>query len=383
MICPLTYLQATRCIKMRLMKLKCLILLFFIYGCSVPASVKRVSEKGVTVHSSDFEVPHDNLDVRPDVDVIYLGCGGSYLVRNGEGLLIDPFFSNQKFGKIGRSVLLSKKGKANFKSDPDMIAAGINALKKIPGQESPNILAIINSHSHYDHLMDIPAVYQQLKHKPEVLINESGFNTCHEVIDTANMIVLEKHMVTHDAIRPPVKIRTAKSRINIYPILADHNPHFRNIKFFVGANTKPVSSFSDPYAKTKANLWLEGKTFSFLIDYLDENDQVDYRIFIQSSSCNPPAGIPPATLLDRPVDLALLGIVSYSFSPDYPCEWLNKLSPRDVVWLHWEDFFRKYTKEPKTIRGTDIPGFFDVPCVQPYKKSAKFVWPRTKIHFVY
>jgi hypothetical protein len=366
------------------MKLTSLMLLFLIYGCSVhPGKLKGVSNKGVMIHSSDFEVVNKNAHTRPDVHVVYLGSGGSYLVRNGEGLLIDPFFSNQKFSRIGSSVLLSKRGKKNFKSDPQMIAAGLEALKRIPGQEHLNVLAILNSHSHYDHLMDIPAVYQQLEQKPQVLINQSGFNTCHEVIDTANMVLLEKHMVTTETIRPPIKIRTANSRINIYPILADHNPHFRNIKFFVGANTKPVSSFNDAYAKTKANLWLEGKTFSFLIDYLDENDRVDYRVFIQSSSCNPPAGIPPSTLLDKPVDLAMLGIVSYSFSPDYPCEWLSKISPRDIVWLHWEDFFRKYTKKPKTVRGTDVAGFFDLPCVEPYKKSAKFVWPRTKIHFVY
>jgi hypothetical protein len=121
---------------------------------------------------------------------------------------------------------------------------------------------------------------------------------------------------------------------------------------------------------------LEGNTFSFLIDYLDATGNIDLRIFIQSSSGNPPAGIPPLALVkNHPVDLAFLGMASYHFSSEYPCTLLEAIKPKEVVWIHWEDFFRKYTKKPKTVRGTDVVGFFDIPCVKPYKENKKILLP--------
>lgn len=355
---------------------------FLIAGCSMrPGNLSRLADKGVTVLNEDtvFQAGPGNTSV----EVVYLGCGGIYMVRNGEGLLVDPFFSNQKFGKIGRSVLLSENGKPNLRSDPQMISKGVETIRSVTGNNDA-VLAILNTHGHYDHLMDVPLVWQKLGHKPPVLLNASAFNTVHKVIDTAKMVRLEEHMTTPDLIREPYRIRSAKSRINIYPIVADHNPHFRHIKFFDGGHTRKINDVDDALAGSRANVWLEGRTFAFLIDYLDESDSITFRIFIQSSSCNPPAGIPPVKLTGRQADLVFLGVASHSFSPDYPCEWLSTLSPGNVIWIHWEDFFRKYTKSPKLLRGSNIPDFFDRACVQPYvKKNGKMAWPGTKLTFVY
>jgi hypothetical protein len=81
--------------------------------------------------------------------------------------------------------------------------------------------------------------------------------------------------------------------------------------------------------------------------------------------------------------MAFLGVVSYQFSSDYPCSLLQALKPKEVVWIHWEDFFRKYTKEPKTIRGTDVVKFFDLPCVKPYKSKALLPWPGVTLDISY
>jgi hypothetical protein len=111
------------------------------------------------------------------------------------------------------------------------------------------------------------------------------------------MVMLEKHMTTQETTRPPIILKIDTGKIHVYPILADHNPHLKNIKFFAGSKTQPQADFKKPYDKTRANDWLEGSTFSFLIDYLNDNGVIELRIFIQSSSCNPPAGVPPAELL--------------------------------------------------------------------------------------
>jgi hypothetical protein len=77
---------------------------------------------------------------------------------------------------------------------------------------------------------------------------------------------------------------------------------------------------------------------------------------------------------DRNVDIAFLGVASYHFSSDYPCTLLGSIKPQKVVWIHWEDFFRRYTKKPKTVRGTDVAGFFELPCLKPYAENF-LPWP--------
>jgi hypothetical protein len=116
----------------------------------------------------------------------------------------------------------------------------------------------------------------------------------------------------------------------VYPILADHNPHLKNIKAFDGDVTAPNKTFINPYDKTTANDWHEGNTFAFVIDYISQN-KITLRLFIQSSSCNPTC-VPTApgkpakcfsfldSLPPHGIDIALIGIASYQSSPKYPAE---------------------------------------------------------------
>jgi hypothetical protein len=264
-----------------------------------------------------------------------------------------------------------------------MVEAGVSSMEGSVKKDSFQLHAIINAHSHYDHLMDIPAVFAHYNRQPKLLLTRSGLNIIHQTIDTAKVILLEDHQSTSAVASPPIEVKTDGGSIRVYPVLADHNPHFRHIKFFSGSQEKPTSELDAPYAASKANLWLEGKTFSFLIDYVNAKGEIEFRTFVQSSSCNPPAGIPPLSLLSRPVDLACLGVVSYKFSPDYPCDLLEAIHPRQVLWIHWEDFFRKYTRKPKTVRGTNVPQFFNLACVKPFRDSGKLLWPRVKMTLDY
>jgi hypothetical protein len=354
-------------------------------GCSMkPGSLKKLKRVGVVPSSQDISVKLDENQSRR-LEALYLGCGGVYLVKDLDAILIDPFFSNPRIGAIGRSVLSGKNGKANLRTDKKMLDEGLKAINRLSEEREVRLQAILSAHSHYDHLMDLPAIAGKYRWKPTVLLTQSGYNICHQALGSSKVEILEKYMgtQTQEAVPDPVVINREKGSILIYPILSKHNPHFRNVKFFSGEQSKPVNDFQGPYDRSKANLWLEGNTFSFLIDFVDEKGIIDLRVFVQSSSCNPPAGIPPDVLRSKPVDLAFIGVASYGFSPDYPCGLLQAITPRQVIWIHWEDFFRPYTKEPKTVRGTDVPGFFELPCIQPYKISGKILWPRVKLELVY
>ena len=353
-------------------------LLLLIASCGVgPGRLKTLKKNGIRYQSQQTIIDLPETSVK--LTVQYTGCGGLYILKDNQGIMFDPFFSNQKLRRVGTSML---RGKKKLASNPEMIDAGITSIERATGKLSEHTTTIFTAHGHYDHLMDVPAVVSKLNKVPTVYLNRSGFNTCYNVLDTNKVFILENFMTTQEVMRPPITLQSQDGTINVYPILADHNPHFKNISFFSGSKTEPIDYFTDPFGKTKANDWLEGNTFSFLIDYLDRDGNIDFRIFLQSSSCNHPAGVPPAALLkNKSVDLAFLGLASFRFSPDYPCTLLQAINPKEIVWIHWEDFFRKYSKDPKTLRGTDIVKFFDLPCVKPYKAKALLPWPGVGFEF--
>ncbi len=319
----------------------------------------------------------------------YLGAGGLYLLNKNDGILIDPFFSNQKVGKLGWSVLF---GKENIRANKKMVTYGLKSIEAQTGPLAPQVKAIFSAHSHYDHLLDVPAVFATLN-KPMVYLNQSGYNICYNTIDKNKMDALEAHMNTADKTRPPITWATDSTSVHVYPILADHNPHLKNIKAFDGDITTPNQTFKNPYDKTTANTWLEGNTFAFVIDYVT-NNKITLRFYIQSSSSN--ASCTP-TIADKQgkcfsfldslplhnIDVAFLGIASYAASPQYPAELLTALNPTAVVWLHWEDFFRPYTRPPKTVRATNVPSFFNLDAVNKVKNKAYLPWPRAVLEIKY
>lgn len=336
-----------------------------------PGKLSKLPRDINVVESKDV-VPLSAVTSRT-MTIQYLGTGGLYLLHKGEGILIDPFFSNPKIGKLVTSVL---RGKPKVKANQEMVTFGLSAIEEQSGKLAPQVKAIFVAHSHYDHLLDVPAVFKKLGKQPTVYLNQSGYNICYNAIDRQKMVVLENHMTTNETTRPPIELTMSNGKVNVYPILADHNPHIKHIKTFDGDITKPLANFESAYAKTCANTWLEGNTFSFVVDYLDQQNNIELRLFIQSSSCNPMYGIPPKTLPEHKVDIALLGVASYDASSLYPQVLLDSLKPKKVVWIHWEDFFRKYTKEPKTVRATDVPAFFQKDEVDAINGKAYLPWPR-------
>ena len=351
--------------------------LFCVVSCKLlPGKLTKLPDNLRIVQKSDSIILATNSS--QTLSVQYLGCGGLYLLKDSTGILIDPFFSSQKIPALVRSTLGNKR---KIASDPKMVQFGLNALYNQDPRFTQHIKSIFVAHSHYDHLLDVPAVWKALKEKPEVYLNESGSNVCNGVIESGKMTLLEDYETTYNCIGRPVMVG---KKVRVYPILAAHNPHTNHIKFFDGSLTSPLVYFNDPFDKTKANDWLEGKTFSFLIDYLDDQDQIQLRLFVQSSSCNPTAGIPPADLLkERPVDIAFLCVASYESSPFYPEVVITKTQPKKIVWIHWEDFFRDYDKSPRTVRATDVPGFFEKEMVRNNLGKSCMPWPRTILEIRY
>ena len=336
-----------------------LLTIISLIGCS-RKNISSLKRQGVQINQSSLSIEAGNTG--KIIQIQYLGCGGLFIRQPGLSVMIDPFFSHQRFFKIGRAILLGGK----IRSKPKQIHVGqqrildsLHIAKEILAEETRAIFA---AHGHYDHLMDIPYVQQRwLNGKADVYVNNSSFNTCSRVIAADKLHDIEPIMAVRDQPGRSVNFNTSDgSVLRVYPILAAHNPHTKNIKLFSGSVMHPAKEYNDPEKKTRIDNWLEGRTLSFLID-IEKDNTILFRLFVQSSSAYYPDGLPPEILLSkRPVDLAVLGVASYHFSETtYPCEYVKKLQPKNVMFIHWEDFFRPYNRKPKSILKNDLPRFFN------------------------
>jgi hypothetical protein len=147
-------------------------------------------------------------------------------------------------------------------------------------------------------------------------------------------------------------------------IPSGHAPHLRflgiPVQSMKGAiGTKGVKGFDAPDYKAWFQKWKEGEDYSFLLELEGPGNERPFRIFIQSSSCKPPAGVPDFLPSGEGVDLAFIGVASASNVPDYPFALLQKIRPRYVMFIHWEDFFRSYDLQPKIVRATNFKKFLN------------------------
>lgn len=329
-------------------------LVFFI-GCNTPKRLSSIfpdpTLNNITKIERTYSLPNLGSGTYP-IQIQYLGCGGLFIHVDSTAILLDPFFSNPCLS----DVILGTLPFRTIHSDSNKIKEGLAKIEKyIPGGLQKT-KAIFVSHSHYDHLMDVPVIFREIKDSPMVYLNQSGANTC-------ALVIPEKHRSILDSPGIPVEIPTRGGAFTITPIAAAHNPHAFCFKFFANSRKKPLGYFTSPYQKTRPWAWREGKTFSFLIDLKDSAGIIQFRIYVQSNSCDPIAeNMPPNELLTgRPVDLAFMGVASYHFSKGYPDNLIRHLQPKNVAWIHWEDFFGQRGGEPRTVRQTNVKKFLQTP----------------------
>lgn len=336
------------------MKLNLVIIVgIFLISCS---KTERILDKQKILRRETVALHfHDRVDTS---FFQYLGCGGLYIKNKSTAILIDPFFSNP--GLLRSALSTFRLGKIrSHKKDIDF---GVGRIFDTIGiKDLKGVKAVFVAHGHYDHLMDVPYVYRAyLDPQTKIYCNRSSINTVRNVVPQGNLVSIEEDYSLINYTGTVYYFHNNhKDSVRVIPILSDHNPHFKGLKLYNGNTCDSCIDYADPLAKTNVNDWKEGKTFSFLIDFV-KNGQITLRIFVQSSSCNGPAGFPPEELLQQKnVDLAFLGVASYHFSCDYPWEYINYMKPTYISFIHWENFFRGYQKSPKKVTGTNVKAFFN------------------------
>lgn len=285
--------------------------------------------------------------------ILYTGCGGLLIEHGTDVLMTDPYYTSHRPKQVFNKI---HPDSSNLKKVMERVVnAGIDPKK---------ITTVLISHSHYDHLEDLPGLLagKHLATKVKLIGSKStsctvtNFLAGHEFINVDSTCYLQGKPKAEEA--SWLKI---SDRIRILPIHSQHADHFYGgISRMSGLTIcKNFENYTKPNDETVTDHWREGGTFSFLIDLIND-DKKTLRIFIQTSSCSPPSGFPPPEdLKEKSVDLAILCVASHAYADKYPNELLSHIKPRQVALIHWEDFFFKsmYVPDPKNVALTAIAPF--------------------------
>lgn len=261
------------------------------------------------------------------LSISYFQCGGICIKSGNDVVLVDPFASNPS--------IVSK-----VKTD----TAAVGLIMK--GINRADIKAILVSHSHYDHLMDVPYIMNTYcPPTTKLFVNHTGVQIAKRLqVDSTKIIDVEHTL----------GFTNVSSTIRVLPIISSHPPHIGNRKLYDGEyrpNTKPAQK----------SFWRCGKPYAYLIDIMD-GTEVSFRLMVQTSASNEAsANLPDSLLKAKGVDILIMPVALYSKTPGYPASVLNIIKPKYTIIGHWENFFRPYKKltaKPYQVAGgTDVMAF--------------------------
>jgi L-ascorbate metabolism protein UlaG (beta-lactamase superfamily) len=262
---------------------------------------------------------------RDGVRVTYLGTNGYQFEFKGHALLVDPYFS--------RVDLLSVALGSHIQPNSSRINDGLRHLASGKCRTD----AILVTHGHFDHLLDVPTV--MAKTRARLIASESS-------VDLAKRAGAS----SGDAVKPGDVRRIGRWKIRV--LSATHDRLFGKVPF-----DRPPSQpglAADASAKAgppqRAADWICGEPLAFLIEV---NGQ---RIYIDSGGTS--TQLPP----NERVDLAILGMAL----PDSRARLhaaLERLHPRYILPSHQDDFFRPLSAGFQFGSLTDFP-FVQRECAQ-------------------
>ncbi len=306
-------------------------------------------KKKIIPDTSFYRIALNKKVANDSISVLYTGCGGLVIIKGEEALMTDPYYT----GHQPWNLLSQKLDKKNTDS----------VVKRIKQIGDPkDIKTVMISHAHYDHLQDLPYLLEHklLADTVNIIADQTAQCVLNTFTNTVKNIISSDTCAYDQIPKPPMPVKwiQVSPHIRVLVIEADHAPHYHKIHLMRGKNCrKPIQH---PEDRSSIFRWREGRTFSFLVDVMDEQNKTTLlRMFIQSSSCKPPYGFPPAAVInEKAVDVAFLCVASSDYVKPYPKDILELLRPEKIVLIHWEDFFRNfYQKKQKTVRATKMRRF--------------------------
>lgn len=231
---------------------------------------------------------------RGAVQITYLGTNGYLLEAPGCTLLIDPYFTRLPLYRAGFDLTVQ--------SDPQRVAWGLRQ-----GGVPRHVDAILVTHGHIDHLLDVPPIARQTGAR--VIASRSSVELAHAMGTPLTQL---QH------VRWGESVQIGSSRVVV--LAASHDRVLGRVPF-PGDRPRhlPPRVASD---------WICGEPIAFLITVKGQ------RIYVDSGGT--PDG--PAPRIGA-VDLAILGVAMPDARARLP-EFLRRLRPRYFLASHQDNFFR-------------------------------------------
>ena len=316
--------------------------------------------RGAELLVKDKQHIHLNNNPNSTVKILYTGCGGLVISTGEDHLMFDPFYTGHGFWKMNRGKIQPEE------KNRELV---LNKIKTELGSLD-RIRAVMVSHAHYDHMEDLPYLLSKklVPHTATVIASPTAKSMLGGLIPAGgNYINADTSMYVPGEVYNANKWITLADGIHILPIKNQHAPQFYCFHTMTcpgkNENCNARVDGLEELKPTKAKQWMEGTTYSFLLD-INQNGR-NLRLFVQTSASQAPAGFPPAEELKTgKIDLALMCMASFKYVKNYPELHLDTLKPRKAVFIHWENFFDElYQPESRAVPFVN-PGPF-------YKKVLK------------
>lgn len=292
----------------------------------------------------------------PSLEVRFLGVGGVTL-RHGTDLVVTaPFYTNP-------DLLAVTLGEVS--SDAELVGRFLDPAWVAGAQ------ALLVGHGHYDHLLDVPTVWPMTggarvygnRSVSWLLAGVPGLGDHVVPLNDPAVPLVDRRMCPGiDACSgvpegwPGEWVEVPDARVRLRALCSEHPPQFLGvIHFGEGCIAGPLEA-----PPTRAAAWLEGSTLAYLVDLLGPDGAPAFRVYYQDAPTSGPFGhVHPDVLAGRRVDLAVLNVGNFDVARDHPAEIIAHLSPRFVLGVHWEDFFRPQDPPLEPIPFHPDPAIFD------------------------
>ncbi|MBT3341993.1 MAG: MBL fold metallo-hydrolase [Gemmatimonadetes bacterium] len=266
------------------------------------------------------------------VQIQYLGTGGLLIERGDAAILTAPYFANNSLFRVGMWCLAPRN---------ELVDRYLPDLSRVQ--------AILVGHAHYDHLLDLPYVWQAHARHTTVYGNRSMVNLLHGARPRPAMVDIEVDRRT--ATTSGTYRQTHDGSIRFLPIASSHAP---NVAF--PPNPHGFSAMVSPWSVEepldrlpgRSRHWRLGETLAYVIELNGGPGSRPFRIYYQDAGHIPEDWHHPG---DGDIDLAILTVASTNLIGQR--ELIDRIeeviSPRHWMLIHWEDFFHTYSQDPEQM----------------------------------